>query len=76
MLSVETATLALNAVALYVGAGFIFALVFLTFGITRIDPAARGAGLLFRLTILPGVVTLWPIMLARWIIGGAPHGEH
>lgn len=73
-MSIETVTMILGGVALYVGIGFAFALVFLTLGIGRIDPAARGSGIGFRLAILPGVVALWPAMLVRWIVGGAPHG--
>jgi len=71
---IDTVALVLEAAALYAAAGFVFALAFLTVGISRIDPAARGSGLGFRLTILPGVVALWPLMLVRWIVGGAPHG--
>lgn len=71
---IRTVALILDGVALYGAAGFLFALAFLTVGIGRIDPGARGSGLGFRLTILPGVVALWPLMLARWIVGGAPHG--
>ena len=72
--NIEAVTDILGALALYAGAGFLFALAFLTVGIGRIDPAARGSGIGFRLTILPGVVALWPLMLVRWIVGGAPHG--
>ena len=72
--NIDTVTLVLEALALYAAAGFVFALAFLTFGIGRMDPSARGSGFGFRLTILPGVVALWPLMLVRWIVGGAPHG--
>ena len=68
MQDIRTVTLILEAAALYAAAGFAFALAFLSVGIGRIDPAARGSGLGFRLTILPGVVLLWPLMLARWIV--------
>jgi len=71
---IHTVALVLEAAALYGAAGFLFALAFLTVGIGRIDPGARGSGLGFRLTILPGVVALWPLMLVRWIVGGTPHG--
>ena len=71
---IQTVSLMLEAAALYGVLGFLFALVFLTVGIGRIDPGARGSGIGFRLTILPGVIALWPLMLVRWIVGGAPHG--
>jgi hypothetical protein len=67
MRNIETVALILDGLAIYGAIGFLFALAFLTFGIGRIDPAARGTGLGFRLVILPGVVVLWPLLLARWI---------
>jgi hypothetical protein len=60
------AELVLLAVAGYLAAGFLFGLVFVTVGVTRIDPAARGTSAAFRLLILPGSAALWPILAARW----------
>ena len=74
MENIETVTVILETAAVYGAVGILFALAFLTFGIGRIDPGARGAGLGFRLMVFPGVVALWPLMLARWITGGAPQG--
>lgn len=54
------------ALALYGLAGLIFALAFQLRGLSRIDAAARGAGLGFRLLILPGMVALWPLLSRRW----------
>jgi hypothetical protein len=59
--------LALDALYAYVIAGVAFAIVFVTFGIQRIDPVAKGTGVLFRLAVLPGVAALWPWLLKRWI---------
>lgn len=73
MASIETVTAVLNGVALYAAAGAVFAVAFLLLGITRIDNGAKGAGLGFRLLILPGLITLWPLMLIRWLSGGQPH---
>ncbi len=73
--SIETVTAVLEGVALYFGAGAVFALVFLLIGLTRIDHGAKGAGLGFRLMILPGLIALWPLMLIRWLSGGQPHGD-
>lgn len=47
--------------------GAIVALAFLTVGIERILPAARGAHA-FRPLLLPGLVLLWPIVLWRWAV--------
>jgi hypothetical protein len=64
------------AVAAYAAAGLLFALAFLARGIERVDPAARGATLGFRLIVLPGVVALWPLLARRWRSGaGTPPVE-
>lgn len=49
----------------YLWIGVAVALVFLTWGVDRIDPSARGA-YLFRILAAPGVVGLWPLVAARW----------
>jgi hypothetical protein len=51
---------------LYAGLGLLFAIAFLARGVGRIDPAARDASWGFRLVVLPGVVTLWPLLARRW----------
>ena len=55
------------AAGLYTAMGLAFACVFLTLGISRVDPASKGSGIGFRLIILPGVAALWPVLVARWI---------
>ena len=74
MASIETVTAVLNGVAVYAAAGVVFALAFKLLGISRIDNGAKGAGLGFRLLILPGLMALWPLMLIRWLSGAQPHG--
>jgi hypothetical protein len=54
-------------VALYAAAGLMVAAAFVTFGIGRVDAAARGAGWGFRMLILLGCVLLWPLIAARWL---------
>ena len=56
----------LGLAAAYLAAGVLFALAFLSRGIGRIDPAARGARWGFRALIAPGVVALWPWLARRW----------
>ncbi len=51
----------------YAGAGLVFAVLFVARGVDRVDPIAKGSGAAFRLMILPGAVTFWPLLLARWI---------
>lgn len=73
--TIEAITAVLNGLALYAALGTAFALAFLAFGLPRIDSGAKGAGVVFRLVILPGLIALWPVMLVRWIAGGQPHGD-
>ena len=51
----------------YAGVGVVFAAAFVIWGVQRVDPAARGTRLGFRLLILPGSATLWPLLLRRWM---------
>ncbi|MFS8179988.1 hypothetical protein ACMG4P_00360 [Pseudovibrio denitrificans] len=51
---------------IYCVIGLIVALAFITIGLGRIELAARGA-FLFRLQIIPGLILLWPIVIARWV---------
>lgn len=46
--------------------GLLFAVVFVSRGITTVDPAAKGSSVLFRALIIPGAAALWPVMLAHW----------
>ena len=64
-MTVETANAILFAAGVYLAIGGVFGLVFVAFGAPRLDHAATGSGLLFRLLILPGAVGLWPAMLLR-----------
>lgn len=63
-----------NLAMAYAAFGFVFAIVFVFFGVGRIDPAAPAlkdstAG--FRLLILFGSAALWPLLLKRWLDGQA-----
>jgi hypothetical protein len=58
--------LVLLAVSGYLAAGLPFGFAFVTVGVARIDPAARGTSATFRLLILPGSVALWPVLAAKW----------
>lgn len=62
----------------YLAVGLIFAPMFVTVLVGRIDPDARGASWGFRLAILPGAVALWPWVIARLVRGGEPRerGPH
>jgi hypothetical protein len=70
------------ALETYAGLGFIFAVLFVSIGVQRLDSEAQGSGVAFRLLILPGVAAFWPMFLYRWTRGIAeppaernPHRE-
>jgi hypothetical protein len=54
---------------LYVGAGVVFALVFLPRGVFAIDEGLRASPVAVRVLLTPGMTLLWPIFLRRWIAG-------
>jgi hypothetical protein len=53
----------------YAAAGLLFALCFIALGISHIDHEADESSLGFRLIIVPGVITFWPLLAIRWIGG-------
>lgn len=58
----------------YAALGLAFAAAFVTVGVARLDPAARGTSWRFRALILPGSALLWPLLLTKWLAleGGHP----
>ena len=58
-----------EALLLYTAVGAVFAVAFVTAGVQRVDPDARGSGIVFRLLIMPGSAAFWPLLLGRWIRG-------
>ena len=66
----EIAELFVNLFVAYAALGVMFAIAFVSAGITRVDPVAKGSSPGFRLIVFPGVAALWPLLLARWIRGG------
>ncbi|MCA9695228.1 MAG: hypothetical protein R3A51_22890 [Nannocystaceae bacterium] len=65
------------AVGVYLAIGLVIAAPLHAGALARLDPAARGAGLGFRLLITPGLVALWPAVARRWLAarGGSFHAE-
>ena len=51
----------------YVLCGLAMGVPFVLRGVDRVDEAARGATVAFRLLILPGAIALWPLMATKWI---------
>jgi hypothetical protein len=63
----RAAELLVTVLAAYGALGVLFAAVFVTKGIARVDPFAKGSSAGFRLIVFPGTVALWPMMLVLWI---------
>ena len=53
--------------ALYLFAGFLFAIPFIIKGVSKIDEGAVGSGWGFRLIIIPGTIVFWPVLLKKWL---------
>ncbi len=51
--------------AAYFSIGVLVAVLFLTFGVSRIDAAAKRASPFFRPVIFLGCVALWPFVILR-----------
>lgn len=70
MLTLLPQPISLYLVALvYGGVGLLFALYFAARGAAKLDPAAEGAPIGFRMLILPGAAALWPLLLAKLLRG-------
>jgi len=72
MMSIATAELLVMGLGLYFLVGIIFAILFVSFGVQKIDPAARSMVIRARLIILPGTMLLWPFMLVKWMTQKEP----
>lgn len=69
------ATWLVNAFAIYVAIGLVFAVAFVWKGVGRIDPAAVQGTTGFRVLIIPGTIALWPILARRWLHRQGPPEE-
>lgn len=56
----------LTVAGAYALVGVLFAIPFAWRGAGVLEPVAREGTLGFRLLILPGAATLWPLLLYRW----------
>jgi hypothetical protein len=61
------AQLILVLAAIYLTLGLLFALAFAASGAARIDVAARGTSVAFRLLLVPGAAVLWPWLATKWM---------
>jgi hypothetical protein len=53
--------------AIYALVGLAIALAFAALALHRFDPATRGTSLFVRLLILPGLISLWPLVIRWWV---------
>lgn len=53
---------------LYLGAGLLFGLCFILWGIEKVDTGAAHSSAGFRIIILPGILAFWPVLLRKWIM--------
>jgi hypothetical protein len=60
-------TVIFSLVAIYLAAGLVFAIPFVTKGVTQIDEGAAGSKWGFRVIIIPGVMVFWPLLLRKWM---------
>lgn len=65
--SFETASAILMAAQIWAGLGGAVALVFLAWGIDRVEPNARGS-YAFRPLLVPAILLIWPLVLWRWAV--------
>ncbi len=64
MMTSDAASIILNACQAYVTVGVVSTLIFVVFFLDA-DPFAQGA-YAFRPLIIPGLILLWPLVVARW----------
>ena len=73
-MSERAAELLVLGLGIYALIGLLVGLIYVFGGAGRIDPAAKGKGLPFRvrLMILPGIAGLWPVMLTKLLTQTEP----
>ena len=64
-MTIETANMIINAAALYFAIGIVLAILFLAFGVGRLDQSAKNASFFFKPMIFLGCVVIWPLLLIR-----------
>jgi hypothetical protein len=66
-MTVETlVSLLLIILGAYLLVGFIFALIMLFKGVSKLDHGAKGSGWGFKLLIIPGTLVFWPLLWRNW----------
>lgn len=66
-MAADSVLIALRVFGIYVGLGFLFSLIFLWKGLSKVDEDAKGTSFGFKLLLLPGLCFFWPQFLIKWI---------
>ena len=64
-LAISSVEIFLTLCRIYIAIGLIFAVLFVIFWVQKVDPAARGGTIGFRILIIPGVCAFWPMFVWR-----------
>ncbi len=56
----------------YLAIGILFAIPFVIKGVHKVDEGAHGAGIGFRIIIIPGTMVFWPLLLKKWLNAAKP----
>jgi hypothetical protein len=73
----QTFSVLVNVAATYAGCGLIVAVLFLALWCKSFDPSAMNGSWGFRVLIVPGIIALWPVILAKVLTvrrGGSAQG--
>ena len=54
-----------GVLAVYAAAGLVIGVAFVVYGVTSVQPAPATIGA--RILFLPAAMSLWPVVLARWV---------
>ena len=68
-LAISSVEIFLALCRFYIVIGLVFAVLFVIFWVQKVDPAARGGTIGFRILIIPGVCAFWPMFVWRLVKG-------
>ncbi|MEO8770223.1 MAG: hypothetical protein ABI402_09070 [Ferruginibacter sp.] len=56
-----------TVIGIYLIGGLMFSIIFISKGLKVLDEGSHGAGIGFKLIILPGCMVFWPFLLKKWM---------
>ena len=54
-------------IGIYLLCGLVFSVIFISKGLQVLDEGSHGAGIGFKLIIIPGCMVFWPLLLKKWM---------